>query len=210
MRRGLRVLHSSRGYIIRSHVIKMLQAVRILQQSARKFLVNNRVYWEKVRAALLFQAAWRGFQTRVEREDIVDYLSLKRTERFMSRAAERIQGGWRMVLISRRFRQMVDRAMVLQEWVRAKQARQKFIDVVRATRLLQRVGRGSIGRARVRDMRTINMVADELWRLKTVRERELLQLQNGTPTQSPARETRERLGLGKALAAVLRLSICCP
>ena len=42
--------------------------------------------------------------------------------------------------------------------------------------MIQRVGRGFLGRKRVRDMRTINMVADELWRLKTVREREALQL----------------------------------
>lgn len=92
LRRGLRTLHSlSRGYIVRQHVLRMLMAIRTLQNFVRAFLRRNKEYWGKVRAALLFQAVWRGFKTRVEREDIVDYLALRRQERQFDQGVRVIQ-----------------------------------------------------------------------------------------------------------------------
>ena len=92
LRRGLRTLHSlSRGYIVRQHVLRMLMAIRTLQNFVRAFLKRNKQYWGKVRAALLFQAVWRGFKTRVEREDIVDYLALRRQDRIFARGVCVIQ-----------------------------------------------------------------------------------------------------------------------
>ena len=92
LRRGLRTLHSlSRGYIVRQHVLRMLMAIRTLQNVVRAFLRRNKEYWGKVRAALLFQAVWRGFKTRLEREDIVDYLALRRQERRYDRGVCVIQ-----------------------------------------------------------------------------------------------------------------------
>ena len=76
----------------------------------------------------------------------------------------------------RRYTQLVQAAICLQHFVRSNQLRARFKRLCRVTRTIQRVGRGFFARKRVRDMRTINMVADELWRLKTVREREALQL----------------------------------
>ena len=50
LRRGLCVLHLlSRGYVIRMHVIKMINAVRNLQSMARQFLNRTREYWDKVK-----------------------------------------------------------------------------------------------------------------------------------------------------------------
>jgi myosin heavy subunit/alpha-tubulin suppressor-like RCC1 family protein len=177
IRRGLRVLHSlSRGFIVRRHVLQMLTAVRTLQHAAKEFLRRNRAYWDKVRAALLFQACWRGFKTRSEREDICDFLSLKREERHKDRSVFKIQSLWKAILVWRRFRQIVAAAQILQRWIRSNQLRVRFINICRNTKKLQRVGRGMLSRKKVREMKTINMVTDELWRLKTVREREVLQL----------------------------------
>ncbi len=177
LRRGLRTLHSlSRGYIVRQHVLKMLMAIRTLQDFCRAFLKRNKEYWAKVRAALLFQAVWRGFKVRVEREDIVDYLQLRREERSHGRAVRVIQGYWRTTLVRRRFVQICQANRALQVYVRSVQLRGRFLRVCRAARIIQRIARGYIARKRVRDMRTVTMVADELWRLKTVREREALQL----------------------------------
>ena len=177
LRRGLRTLHSlSRGFIVRQHVLRMLMAIRTLQNFVRSFLNRNKEYWAKVRAALLLQAVWRGFKTRLEREDIVDYLSLRRDERRATNSVQVLQGFWRATLIRRRYVQIHQANSRLQHYVRSMQLRSRFIRVTRAARLMQRVARGALARKRVRDMRTITMVADELWRLKTVREREALQL----------------------------------
>lgn len=177
LRRGLRTLHSlSRGFIVRQHVLRMLLAIKTLQMFVRSFLRRNKEHWGKVRAALLLQAAWRGFKVRLEREDIVDYLSLRREERQKTTAVRVLQGFWRSTLVRRRFIQIHQANSRLQFYVRSMQLRARFLRVTRAARLIQRVGRGSLARKRVRDMRTITMVADELWRLKTVREREALQL----------------------------------
>ena len=177
LRRGLRTLHSlSRGFIVRQHVLRMLMAIRTLQSTVRAFLQRNKDYWRKVRAALLLQAAWRGFKVRLEREDIVDYLSLRREERRMASGVRVLQGFWRSTLIRRRYVQINQANSRLQHYVRSMQLRSRFIRVTRAARLIQRVGRGALARKVVRDMRTVTMVADELWRLKTVREREALQL----------------------------------
>jgi len=177
LRRGLRVLHSlSRGYVIRMHVIKMISAVKTLQVMARRFLKNTREYWNKVKGALLFQAAWRGYKTRVQREDIVDYLALKREQRRYESASRILQSAWKTTLIRRRYVQISSACMTLQDWSRSAQIRSRFLTVKRSARIIQRIGRGSIARAYVRDMRTTLMIADELWRIKTIRERELLHL----------------------------------
>ena len=88
----------------------------------------------------------------------------------------RTQALWKAVLVQRRYMQMQEGCWVLQDWARALQLRARFRATQRAARTLQRAARGMFGRAEVRKLRTVNMVADELWRLKTVRERELLQL----------------------------------
>ena len=177
LRRGLRVLHSlSRGYVIRMHVVRMIAAVRTLQVMARQFLQRTKEYWNKVKGALLVQAAWRGYKTRVEREDIVDYLALRREERVNTSSAKTIQGAWKTVLVRRRYNQIRAATLTLQDWSRTSQIRSRFLLVRRCAHLIQRIGRGSIARARVRDMHTTSMVADELWRIKTIRERELLHI----------------------------------
>jgi myosin heavy subunit len=177
LRRGLRVLHSlSRGYVIRMHVIRMISAIRTLQTMARTFLRRSREYWDKVKAALLFQAAWRGYKTRVEREDIVDYLALRREERVSESASHILQGAWKATLVRRRYKQILAACHTLQDWNRAAQIRSRFLLVARCARIIQRVGRGSVARGRARDIRTTAMIADEMWRIKTIRERELLHL----------------------------------
>ena len=177
LRRGLRTLHSlSRGYVIRMHVMCMITAVRTLQAHARAWARRNREYWAKVKGALLFQAVWRGFKTRLEREDIVDFLALRREERKGERSALVLQAVWKGTLVRRRFAQIKAAAAILQSWSRSSQIRSRFLLVQRSARTIQRMGRGLIARARVRDMLTAKMIADELWRIKTIREREVLHI----------------------------------
>jgi hypothetical protein len=45
------------------------------QRAARVFVVRNRVYWARIRGALLMQAAWRGHAFRVQYGEIVDHLT---------------------------------------------------------------------------------------------------------------------------------------
>ena len=176
-RKGMRALHTlCRGYLIRCHVKNMMSKVYVIQRAARKFLAKNRIYWNKVRAALLMQALWRGHVLRSDRDDVVDFLKLKREERFKARSIRKVQSFWKAVLVQRRYIQICDATDVIQEWARSCALRARFKRIAAGTRLLQRVGRGLIARSNVRKMVTINMVADELWRVKTVREREELQL----------------------------------
>ena len=202
LRRGLRVLHSlTRGFIVRRHVLKMLTAVRTLQNASRGFLRRNGSYWGKVRAALLFQAAWRGYTTRMEREDIVDYLALKREERNKEAAVFKLQSVWKATLVQRRFWQIDQSTRVLQQWVRSIHLRSRFLMVRKAAYKLLRLSRGMLGRKKVREMITVNMVADELWRLKTVREREALQL---AKMHSGAQLAQTQFGTTSKLSTVAR------
>jgi len=179
IRRGLRVLHGlSRGFIVRRHVLRMLRAVKIIQTSVRRYLESMALHWTKVRSALLIQALWRGKRLRRSREDIVEYLAVKREERGKIIALVKLQGAWKMCLVKRRYRQIVESVCSIHRFYRSIRLRRKFLEIRNASKLLQRVARGMLIRKKIRKMRTINLVADELWRLKTLREREALDLNN--------------------------------
>jgi myosin heavy subunit len=177
IRRGLRILHRlSRGFIIRRHVLKLLEAVKIMQSVFRMFIVRNRIYWRKVKAVLYMQSLWRAYRERKKREDIVEFLNLKRKQRVEKACARKIQGFWKMILTYRRYQQIKHANAVLQKWCFSRLTRYRFKAIQRQTKVLQRVARGMIARSKARKLRTANLLADELWRLKVVREREILQL----------------------------------
>ena len=177
IRRGLRVLHGlSRGFIVRRHVLRMLEAVKIIQRATRRFLRLRRIHWSKVRAALLVQAVFRGYKLRQKREDVVEYLAVKREERAKGIAICRLQAAWKGCLVRRRYHQIKDATATIQMFHRANILKLHFNRLLRAVHVIQRVIRGMNHRKNVREMKTAIMVADELWRLKTVREREALDL----------------------------------
>ena len=96
LRRGLRMVHSlARGFIVRKHVLKMLDAVLIIQDSSREFLGRNRAYWSKVHLALWLQSWCRGRVSREEREDVVAHLDRRRMYRKRHRAVRHVQAKWR-------------------------------------------------------------------------------------------------------------------
>ncbi len=177
IRRGLRVLHGlSRGFIVRRHVLRMLQAVKIIQFSVRKYLKSMSLHWRKVRAALFVQALWRGMRLRQSREDIVEYLAVKRDDRAKIIAIVKLQGAWKTCLIKRKYRQIVECVSCINRFFQTTRLRRRFMKILSASRLIQRVVRGMITRFRIRKMKTIYEVADELWRLQVLREREALDL----------------------------------
>lgn len=173
---NLRFVLCAPSYIVRRHVLFMLSAVRRLQRVARSFLDRNRVFWDKVRAAILMQAAWRGFSYRVHHEEVLAFLALMRERRAEDKAAASFQAAFRMVLHRRRYLQLLHAAVGVQHWARGRIARTEYLREQRAARKIQAGTRGMLARTHVRSMRTANQVADEAWRLKTVREREALQL----------------------------------
>ena len=63
---------------------------------------------------VIFQAAWRGHRQRLKRPDVVEYLALKRRERFKAASIKRIQALWKAVLVQRRYMQMQEGVWVLQ------------------------------------------------------------------------------------------------
>jgi myosin V len=179
IRRGLRVLHGlSRGYIVRRHVLRMLVAVKVIQHGIRKFLGQMRMHWAKVHAVLLVQALWRGKRLRAHREDIVEYLSIKREERGKTLAIIKLQGAWKTSLVQRRYWQIIDAVNAIHRFKLTCRLRRTFLRVRKSTVVIQRVARGMAARKKVRQMRANFMIADELWRVKTVREREALDLYN--------------------------------
>ena len=185
IRRGIRILHRlSRGFIVRRHVLKMLFAVKTIQRGMRSFLRRNKIYWEKVKGALYVQSLWRSYSCRKRREDVIDFLALKRRNRKVKLCIKRLQASWKATLVWRRYQQLKGGAVVLQVWARSRLTRFRFRRIQRETRMLQRCARGMLARCRVRRLRTANLLADEMWRVKVVREREILHL--AKMTSAPA------------------------
>ena len=177
LRRGLKMVHSlARGFIVRKHVLKMLDAVLIIQDSSREFLGRNRAYWSKVHLALWLQSWCRGRVSREEREDVVAHLDRRRMYRKRHRAVRHVQAKWRHILVRRRWQQLIDASRVLQGWSKSRSQRNTFLMMKEMARRLQSAVRGMSARIEVASKISKNMVSDELWRLKTVREREAQQL----------------------------------
>jgi len=170
---GLRLLHTlARGYIVRQHVLGMLENIVKLQAVARDFLVRNKNYYRKARAAACIQAAWRGFKWRWEAEDVLEYLALKRLDRAMDKAAAVLQAFWRGVLVWRRYNQIRNAAMTIQRYIRSKAQRALFLRLRSAVRLAQHVARTHLRHKETMRVENLRSLADELWRLQLLRERE--------------------------------------
>jgi myosin heavy subunit/alpha-tubulin suppressor-like RCC1 family protein len=190
LRRGLKMVHSlARGFIVRKHVLKMLDAVLVIQDNARDFISKNRVYWNKVHLALRLQSWCRGFRTREDIEETMVHLDRKRAVRHRHRAVRLVQSKWRSLMVNRRFRQVTKAAMTLQRWTNARSARTDFVIARWAARRLQSGVRGMAARIRVAEMLGQNMVSDEQWRLKIIREREQTQIREMNSEQANSKRT---------------------
>ena len=178
MRQAMTTLHLlSRGYMLRQHVLGMIKAVNVLQRTARKFIANRRSYWNTVRSALIIQGIVRGFLHRQQRPDIQNTLEERREDRYRDRCARLIQSTWTTFKVRDRFLDLRKSASIIARYNHAWSLRFRFIRTMRSTRILQRVTRGFLSRCVVDKMKTVNAVADELWRIKTLRSREGLQLE---------------------------------
>ena len=161
---------------MRKHVLKMLDAVLVIQDNSRDFLEKNRIYWNKVHLALRLQSWARGWRCRDDMEETMLHLERKGMIRQRHRSVRTVQAVWRSLLVHRRFKEINGAARVLQSWTMARFERNNFLLQKWAAERLQSAGRGMSSRIRVAEMLGQNMVSDEQWRLKIVREREAMQL----------------------------------
>ena len=178
-RRGVLALRlAARSVIARRHVLRVWAAVCTLQRTMRAWLVHFRNYWDKVRLCLLLQGAVRARQWRRSEDgaEIYAALAVKRSARKRVQLIRIMEDAWKTMLVQKRLNKMRDAARVLQFWRRTIILRARFIGLRDTLRMLQRVARGAL--ARKEATKRVAAITDRRtrWRIKTVREREALQL----------------------------------
>ena len=178
-RRGVVALRlAARSVIARRHVLRVWAAVCTLQRTMRAWLVHFRNYWDKVRLCLLLQGAVRARQWRrsADGAEIYAALAVKRSARKRVQLIRIMEDAWKTMLVQKRLKKMRDAARVLQFWRRTIILRARFIGLRDTLRMLQRVARGAL--ARKEATKRVAAITDRQtrWRIKTVREREVLQL----------------------------------
>jgi len=178
-RRGVLALRlAARSMIARRHVLRVYAAVRVLQKMMRAWLQHFRNYWEKVRLCLLLQAVVRSRQWRRSAEGVqlLDALKYKQSERRRRELVRLMEQAWRSRLVQKRMAKMRDAAKVLQFWRRTIILRTRFVTLRDTLRMLQRVARGALARKEAALRLAKIAKRQEAWRIKTVREREAIQL----------------------------------
>ena len=127
VRKGLYVVHwIARGFLLRCHLLRYMEAIKTLQRSVRRFLVRNRHKWHKVVSALTIQALWRGYRIRQMRPDVVQYLRQKKYERTRSNAIRRLFATFRCDMVRRRFLDIKRSMATLQVTATASDAKTLF------------------------------------------------------------------------------------
>jgi len=112
----VRALHSlGRAFIVRQHVNRMLGAINVLQAGARRFLTRIKLHKLKVKIARRCQGYFLGQREREKMPETVEYLDVKRKERFRARAVKKAQNRWKGLMIRRRFKQLREAAQTLQQ-----------------------------------------------------------------------------------------------
>jgi len=187
IRRGIRVMHSlARGFVVRQHVLRMLHAVRTIQRAVRAGSVRFHEYWDKVRCCLMAQCHFRGQEWRKKHNDIMGFLQNKQKVRKRKQSVATIGAMYKTILVRNRYREIREAAFRLQHRCRTLCVRNQLFKAKDVAEQAQKMIRGFNARRAVEKMRSHNMVEDERWRLKTVREREQQQLAELKSQPDPA------------------------
>eukprot|EP01138_Halocafeteria_seosinensis_P000473 gb/GECG01000487.1/.p1 GENE.gb/GECG01000487.1/~~gb/GECG01000487.1/.p1 ORF type:complete len:2199 (+),score=217.36 gb/GECG01000487.1/:1-6597(+) len=174
VRNGVRLLHTlARGYIVRQHVLAMLECVIKLQRAARQFLFRCRVWHVEKSAAIRIQAFWRGFWCRVLHENELFHLMKAREHRATVRLVSEIKATWRMTLTRRRFLDLKKATTTIQRFIKTKLSVAMFRRQVESIKQMQACVRGFLARRLTRRLRTYDALADSLWALYKWRRAEI-------------------------------------
>ena len=172
-RRGIAALRAAaRGLVVREQMLRLNAAINTLQRTVRKWRAEYALYWAKVKCALLVQAASRGLLMRKNRRDIMEALALRARARKFGAAVSIIEQLYKTKLIRARFEAVRAATLTLQSFCHVVADRNRWLRKRRAMALLQRVARGAAARDIVGGMVRANIIADEMFRLKSVRKRE--------------------------------------
>jgi len=193
VRKGLYVVHwIARGFLLRCNLLRYMDAIRTLQRATRAFLVRNRHKWHRVVSALAIQALWRGYRIRQMRPDIVHYLRQRRAERQRSNTIRRLLASFRCRAVRERFLKMRAAAADLQVVASASAGRRSFARLRSSAIRMQSLWRGKVAVRELERLRTAKLLKAEAWRIKTIREREALQLARYNTFMSSQKMWRKR------------------
>ena len=193
IRRGLRVMHwLARGFVVRQHVFRMLEAVRTIQRAVRAYRLRAQDHWRRVWCCLLVQAKYRGGQWRQHHPEFTGYMAKQQAERHRRRAVQTVEGAWKTYLVRQQLCVLRRAASTIQRWVRNCAFRQHVLECTKAAILGQAIVRGFFARRLLDSIRSANMLRDELFRLREVRNREALLLADYVKVPVPEYPLRDR------------------
>jgi myosin heavy subunit len=168
-RRGVAALRAAaRGLVVREQMLRLVDAVKTLQRTVRRWRAEYALYWAKVKCALLVQAVTRGRLLRRNRADLMAELALRKRARKFGAAVGIIEQLYKSKLIRARFAAVKAATLTLQAFCHVVADRNRWLRRRRALALLQRVARGAAARDIVGGMVRANIIADEMFRLKQV------------------------------------------
>jgi alpha-tubulin suppressor-like RCC1 family protein len=159
----------ARGFLVRNAILAKHRRVLQLQRAARNFLVRNRVYWARVRGALLLQALFRGYKVRQSILPIVERLKDFRVRAAKVRFFRRVAAMWRGKLIRRRLLEIVVSAKKIQRWFLPKLSKVLFWRSWHAAIKIQAAFRGAKARRDFANFLAIAMSAERSWSIQRVR-----------------------------------------
>lgn len=173
VKQGLtRLLCLAHGYIARAQTAKMLKSVHCIQAFARMVIGLARYREVKHAAASALQAAWRGYAFRIDHEEVLAFLAVRRAKRSTDLSAARIQSFWRGARVYRKYSKIVNAATKVQRWFATKLAGARLIEARSSIIKIQSLVRCFLAKCRVARIRMLRQLADSLWRLHATRTKE--------------------------------------
>lgn len=178
------------GFLLRARLIRQHNGLVMIQALIRDWLVRRRVNWTRVRAALLMQAAFRGNRWRRRHPRLVAILAKRIAARRTVLRLARLQATFRMRQYRAAYLAVLSSIVTSQAFWRGAIDRHYYHRKKRAVPKMQALVRRFLARVRFSKQLEARHVAEEEWRLNTVREREILQLAHTAVRLGPIRSKR--------------------
>lgn len=200
----------ARGFIIRRNVMKATVAVGLLQRCAKAFLIRRRKNKMSLAAALKFQCIFRGWRTRSKNRNLVNILNFRREQRIAQVVVKKLQARWRGKLVKLRMEEIIEATLKLQNWLKCRVSRNKFVRAKLLAIWLQKIARRYIAINTTNALRVTNMVQDEKGKLTELFRDELSRSIGVAPRPADAifGTGFMRNGLAKYSRFLLAFDIC--